>query len=328
MQHSQTLTSQQDKNIYENSKIQIKINNKLGRPIKITRGIKQGDPLSPKCFTSTLEKIVNKLTKSKGLKISDEFLYQLSFADDIALISNDLEKLQDLLNEVHEESEKYGLNINFEKTKILTNIKTPMKFLKIKDNHIEIVEKFKYLGQEISFNDCSDIEINNRIAAAWKSFYSLKKFFQSKIPMYFKKRLFDSCVLPTFLYGCQTWSLTNKQKEKFSIAQREMERKLLNIKISDKISNEKIRKKTKIIDVCLKMNELKWNWAGHFSRHENMKRWPRLIENYQPNGKRKRGRTKTRWVDNIKNYAGGIFWKNKAKNRKMWKEMGETFIQI
>jgi hypothetical protein len=42
--------------------------------------------------------------------------------------------------------------------------------------------------------------------------------------------------------------------------------------------------------------------------------------------KKKEKKSKTRWVDNIKNHAGGIFWK--VKNRKIWKNLGETFIEI
>lgn len=46
-----------------------------------------------------------------------------------------------------------------------------------------------------------------------------------------------------------------------------MKRQLLKIKISDKITNEKLRKKKKLVNVRVKIQELKWNWAGHFQRH-------------------------------------------------------------
>jgi hypothetical protein len=159
----------------------------------------------------------------------------------------------------------------------LTNIITQVTNFKIDDIPIELVSKFKYLGQTFSFNNNSEEEVDNRISAAWKSFWSLKKFFQSKLPIYHKKRLFDTCILSTFTYGCQTWSLTNKQKGKLQIAQRSMERRMINVKLSDKISNEKLRKITKLIDVKEKTSELKWNWVGLFQRHKNEKRLPKVM---------------------------------------------------
>jgi hypothetical protein len=108
-----------------------------------------------------------------------------------------------------------------------------------------------------------------------------------------------------------------------------MERQYLKIRINDRIKNEKIRKMTKLVDVRRKIKELKWNWAGHFQRHTNEKRWPKLIENYKPiNGKRRRGAPRTRWIDEILEFRGGSSWKRKALNRNLWKNMGEDFVQI
>lgn len=316
------------KKIYNNSETQIKINNQLGRKLKIKRGIKQGDPLSPKCFTATLEEIVKNLNHTKGLKISNHYLNQLSFADDIVLISDNMKNMSEMMNELYEKAKIYGLEINFEKTKIMTNIKTNQNKIKVAYCEVECVKSFKYLGREFSFEDSTEIEIKNRITNAWKSFGALKKYLLGKLPMFFKKKLFDSCVLPCFTYGCQTWSLTQRQKELFETAQHSMERKITNIKLKDKISIKKLRKKTKLIDVRKKISELKWNWAGHFQRHQNKLRWPKIIEKWEPSGIRNRGKQKTRWCDEIRNHGGGIFWRNKSQNKKIWKELGETFVQL
>ena len=77
---------------------------------------------------------------------------------------------------VLEESEKAGLTINVEKTKIMTNTKET-NFM-VNGKNIETVEEYKYLGRLISFNKNSEKEIDTRIANAWKSFWSLKRFFK------------------------------------------------------------------------------------------------------------------------------------------------------
>lgn len=71
------------------------------------------------------------------------------------------------------------------------------------------------------------------------------------------------------------------------------------------------------------MKELKWNWAGHFQRHDDT-RWPKLIEKWEPKGKRSKGRPQTRWKDDIE-IQGSFLWRRKAKNRELWKRLGNTF---
>lgn len=59
--------------------------------------------------------------------------------------------------------------------------------------------------------------------------------------------------------------------------------------------------------------KIKFNWAGHSTRHKNARRWPKLIERWEPTGKRKRVRPETRWADKIELIAGRIFWRKKIK---------------
>ena len=64
-----------------------------------------------------------------------------------------------------------------------------------------------------------------------------------------KKQIMDQCVLPTMTYGCQTWSLNKQMINKLRTAQRAMERKMLDLKLQDKMLCSEIRKITKIIDI-------------------------------------------------------------------------------
>ena len=138
--------------------------------------------------------------------------------------------------------------------------------------------------------------------------------------------LFNACVLPVFTYGSQTWALTKQSKDKLAVAQRDMERSMMNVRLSDHISNERIRRKTKVKDVVYAAQELKWNWAGHICRYPP-ERLPITIEKWIPrNAKRRCGRPKTRWEDDIKEHAS-CFWRRKALNREKWQELGISFIQ-
>ena len=88
------------------------------------------------------------------------------------------------------------------------------------------------------------------IRAAWSCFGKNKEILQDKqIPISLKKQVMDQCILPTMTYGCQTWSLNKQMTNKLRTAQRAMERKMLDLKLKDKIPCAEIRKRTKIIDI-------------------------------------------------------------------------------
>jgi hypothetical protein len=83
--------------IYKDSKARIKLGS-IGEEFKIQKGVRQGDPLTPKLFTTVLEQIFRKLgCEEKGLNINGEYLHYLRFADDIVLLSEKHTELQDMI---------------------------------------------------------------------------------------------------------------------------------------------------------------------------------------------------------------------------------------
>ncbi len=84
-----------------------------------------------------------------------------------------------------------------------------------------------------------------------------------------------------------------------------------------------MRRFSKIIGVEERSKELKWSWAGHTQRLED-DRWAKVVERWNPNEKRKRGRPKTRWKDDIEQHAGS-FWRRKTQKRELWRNLGKSF---
>ncbi|GFO00544.1 endonuclease-reverse transcriptase [Plakobranchus ocellatus] len=110
------------------------------------------------------------------------------------------------------------------------------------------------------------------------------------MPISLKRQVYDQCVLPTMTYGCQTWSLTKATTQKLRVAQRAMERKILGIKLADRVKCSEIRKRTQIQDIVDFVAKQKWKWAGHVARLKD-NRWTLRVTEWQPrNGKRSRGR--------------------------------------
>ena len=76
--------------------------------------------------------------------------------------------------------------------------------------------------------------------------------------MKLKFEILQSCVTPVVLYGCQTWACTQKQTEMLRRCQRKMERRILNIKLTDKVPNLEIRARSKMEDAGLQAQRYKW----------------------------------------------------------------------
>ena len=110
-------------------------------------------------------------------------------------------------------------------------------------------------------------EIDKRITLGWKKYWSLKEVMKNNdFSMSLKRRVFESCVLPSITYGCETWVLTKAHIQKLQVCQRAMERSMLGIKIKDKIRNTIIRERTEVIDIIDKICRQKWRWAEHMAR--------------------------------------------------------------
>lgn len=313
------------KDIYHKSVSRVKMESK-GAEINICRGVRQGDPLSPRIFITILENIMKNLRwETKGINVKGEFLSNLRFADDIVLFSETPKQLEKMINELDTISRQIGLELNTTKTKVMTNnIHTPIK---VNNIILEYVASYIYLGKEISFKKSRNTdEIDRRIALSWNKFWSNKELLKSRLPLKLKKKILDSCILPCLSYGCQTWIYNNYTKNKIQVCQRAMERSILNIKRRDRKRNTVIRQSTNVIDALNHCKKLKWKWAGHIARMEDNKWIKKIITWTGPQNKRTRGRPKERWLDEITKSAGKD-WLIKAQDRKAWSKMEEAFTR-
>lgn len=251
-----------------------------------------------------------------------KYLNKLTFADDIALMANSKEEILEMIEELRDVSSQVGLKINEAKTKIISN--TPDDEYKIGDWTVEKVEDYTYLGQVMSFKEKMKKEIDARVSAAWRSFFGLKKFLLSPLPLFHKRKLMDSVVLSTLTYGAQTWSMSASDEKRLSCEQRSMERRMMKISLLEHQTNVAIRYKSKIKDVIEKCRELKWDWCGHVTRMQEDK-WAYQAMSWIPIGKRRRGHQQKRWRDDIEEIALGR-WKEKARDRVLWKKLRTSYV--
>ena len=118
---------------------------KESNKINIKRGVRQGDTISPKLFTAALESILRQLTwETRGLKIGGEYRSHLRFVDDMLICTNIQHELQQMLQELVDESKNKGPEMNKSKTSVIMKNDTPIY---VNNTDIENVESFVCLGQ-------------------------------------------------------------------------------------------------------------------------------------------------------------------------------------
>ena len=121
------------KDIYTDSSVTVHLHKESDK-IRIKRGVRQGDTISPKLFTATLESIFRRLNwENKGLKLDGEFLSNLRFADAIFLCTETPQEVQQMLQELSDESRRMGLKMNITKTKVMVVDNTPINVNKRKE---------------------------------------------------------------------------------------------------------------------------------------------------------------------------------------------------
>ena len=200
---------------------------------------------------NSLKDDIQRWQKKKGMRIylSDndhDCLTNLRFADDVLLFASSKEQIQKMMNEFKKATEKVGLRIHPDKTKILSNQSTmnsnTKKHIEVGEMSIEILSKnesVKYLGQRISFYQQETTEIKSRIRAAWTTFHKYRQELTSKnyMPKH-RPWLFDATVSPTICYAAGRWA-PNKEHERMI---QSTQRKMLRLIIQTKRRYKKIEK--------------------------------------------------------------------------------------
>jgi len=150
-------------------------------------GLKQGDPLSPILFNLALQIVIQSIKMvPSGIKIGKEQLNILAYADDIALIGKNEIEIRKHFVEMDNIARKFGLQLNQEKTKYMivetknSLQKNEIGHFKIKNYKFERVETFKNLGVILNDDNNNQIDLQERIKNANKTYFILQKFFKNK----------------------------------------------------------------------------------------------------------------------------------------------------
>ena len=140
-----------------------------------------------------------------GIKIARRNISNLRHADDTTLLAES-EELKSLLMKVKEESEKVGLKLNIQKTKIMAS--GPITSWEIEGETVETVADFIFLGSRITADGDRSYEIKRLLLLGRKIMTNLGCIFKSRdITLSTKVRLVKAMVFPVVMYGCESWTV-------------------------------------------------------------------------------------------------------------------------
>ena len=146
-----------------------------------------------------------------GIKIPGRDINNLRYADDTTLMAESEEELKSLLMKMKEESEKAGLKLNIQKTKIMTY--GPITSRQIDGETVETVADFILGGSKITAHgDCS-YEIKRRLLLGRKVMTNLDSILKSRdITLPTKVNLVKVMVFPMVMYGCESWTVKKAEQ--------------------------------------------------------------------------------------------------------------------
>ena len=198
-----------------------------------------------------------------GIKIAGRNLSNLRYAEDTTLMAESGEELKSLLKKVKEESEKVGLKLNIQKTKITAS--GPITSWETEWETVETVSDFILGGSKITADaDCSH-EIKRRLLLGRKVMTNLDSMLKSRdITLPTKVRLVRAMVFPVVMYGCQSWTVKEAECRRIDAFKLWCWRRLLRVPWTARRSNQSILKEISPgISLEGMMLKLKLQYFGH-----------------------------------------------------------------
>ena len=176
-----------------------------------------------------------------GIKIDGRNISNLRYVDDTTLMAESEEELKSFLMKLKEESEKGGLKLNIQKTKIIAS--GPITSWEIDGETVQTVSDFIFLDSKITADgDCSH-EIQRRLLLGRKVMTNLDSILKSRdITLLTKVHLVKAMVFPVVMYGCESWTTKKAEHRKIDAFELWCWRRLLRVPWTARRSNQSIRR--------------------------------------------------------------------------------------
>ena len=206
---------------------------------QIGKGIRQSCILSPGLFNLYAEYIMRNAGLEEaqaGTKIPGRNISNLRYAEDTTLMAESEEELKSFLMKVKEESEKVGLKLSIQKTKIMAS--GPITSWEIDGETVETVSDFTFLGSKITADGNFSHEIKRCLLLGRKVMTNLDSILKSRdITLPTKVHRIKAMVFPVVMYGCESWTVKKAERRRIDAFELWCWRRLLRVPWTARRSN-------------------------------------------------------------------------------------------
>ena len=183
--------------------------------------------------------------RQAGIKIAGRNINNLRYADDTILMAESEEELKSLLMKVKEESEKVGLKLNIQKTKIMAS--GPITSWETDGETVKTVADFIFWGSKITADGDGSHEIKRCLLLGRKVMTNLDSILKSRdITFPTKVLLVKAMVFPRVMYDCESWTVRKAECRKIDAFELWCWRRLLRVPLTSRRSNQSILKETSL----------------------------------------------------------------------------------
>ena len=289
---------------YEGINSCVRVDGVEGDWFPIRTGLRQGCVMSPSLFNLYMDAMMRKVTVggAAGVRVGQETVIDLDFADDVALLADAWMILVGMVMRMELVTQRFGINISAKKSEVMYvgrgqgNVRA--EDIQIRGQTVREVEEFTYLGSVVTADGRINQDIERRRAGARRAFGSLRQRLWSRreISLKVKMRIFNAIVLPVLLYGATAWAVTRTEENRLNALEMGMLRSIVGIRWDDFVRNVDIRERLCQPPVSLKLRKARMRWFGHVERMGDERQVKRIM-NAVMEGRRPRGRPRTRWKD-------------------------------
>ena len=289
--------------LYSDSSSAVRIGGEISEYFAVATGVRQGCVLAPSLFNVCMDWVLGRTVEQgfRGASFGNEVFTDLDFADDAVIFAETLDSLVLFLEALSKESKHLGLQVSWIKTKIQRFIQTvdqACEKVMCCGNSVDVVEVFPYLGSRVTSDGSSLIEIDRRLGVAWGVVGSLKRVWRSRyLSRRTKVEVFKRLVLPSLLYGCESWTLTAKLRARLDSFGTINLRRILGYKWFDFVPNKSVLQMTSMKTISGMVAERQLSMFGHVARLSRGDPVHRIISCSDPSGwKRRPGRPHRTWL--------------------------------
>ena len=227
---------------------------------------------------------------------------------EVVVAADSEDKLRKLVYEFGRVCERRKLTVNVSKSKVMrcsgaTN--APGMYIPLNGVMLEEVDRFNYLGACVTSRSGCEDEITSRIGRGFQAWGMLNSVVKCRsLGVGAKRRLYEGVVVPTVLYGAETWNMRVEERRKLNVLEMKCLRSMIGVTRRDRVRNEEVRRRTGVVKTLdQKVEQRVLRWFGHMERM-NEERLVKQVFLSSVEGRSLRGRPRMGWLDGVKIAVG------------------------